>query len=99
MKLKKEESQEAQKMMKTLSYMYSASLAEYSGTGDRDQKLGNIFLCENILRTSEIELPSYSVDYHTIVCIYCGVGGHSAHQTNRWSTILSAIGVGKPSRT
>ena len=85
--------------MKTLSYMYRALLAEYSGTGDRDKKLGNIFLCENILRTSEIELPSYSVDYYTIVCIYCGVGGHSAHQTNRWSTILSAIGVGKPSRT
>ena len=47
--------------------MYRASLAEYASTRDRDKKLGNIFLCENISRTSEIELPIYIVDYYNRV--------------------------------
>ena len=44
LKLKREESQGAQKMMKKLSCIYRASLAEYTGTRDRDKKLANIFL-------------------------------------------------------
>ena len=43
LKLKREESQGAQNIMKKLSYMYRASLAKYAGTGDRDEKLANTF--------------------------------------------------------
>ena len=49
----REESQEARRMMKRLSYMYEASLTEYVGTGDhkkrlcgdRDEKFLAIFFC------------------------------------------------------
>ena len=43
LKLKREEPQGAQNIMKKLSYMCRASLAEYAGTGDRDEKLANVF--------------------------------------------------------
>ena len=43
-KLKREESQGAQKMMKKLSYIRGVSLAEYMDTGDLDEKfVANIF--------------------------------------------------------
>ena len=70
--------------------MCGTSLAEYVGSGDRDEKfLANIFLLENKLCTSTIELPFHSIDYHALVCIYYGVGGTQS----QWSTIHSAKGV------
>ena len=98
----REKSQREHKKWWRNCFICISVLYEYAGTGGRDEKfLANIFLCKNISRTSKIKVHSYcySLLSYAIVCIYCGIGGHSAHQTNRWSTILSAIGVGKPSRT
>ena len=82
-------SRREQKMIKKLSYMYRASLAEYASTRDRDKKLGNIFLCENISRT----IRNRTTLLLCLLLYNCGVGGHNAHQTDQWSTIHSAIGV------
>ena len=74
LKLKREESQVAQRIMKKLSHLCGAALAEYGRAGDQDEKLlANLFRRKNMSCTSKIELPHYPVDYYAIVCIYRGV--------------------------
>ena len=59
-------------MVKKLSCMCGASLAEYVDTGNRDEKfLANISLRENISCISKIELPYNSAYNYAIVCIDC----------------------------
>ena len=54
-------------MVKKLSCMCGASLAEYVDTGNRDEKfLANIF-CMKMFHVQQ--------KFYAIVCIYCGVGG------------------------
>ena len=63
LKLKREESQGTQNiglrncLICTGPYLLSVRVLGI------EIKVGKYFLCENISRTSEIELPSYSVDY------------------------------------
>ena len=36
-----------------------------------------MFVRENLLCTSKIELPYYSVDFYKKICVYCGLAGTS----------------------
>ena len=59
-------------------------LSEYLGSGNEPARekyvASKVFARENLSCLSKIELPNYSVDFYTKVCIHCGMQGNN----RRW---------------